>query len=126
MAKFFKLTPVTAADYEPLMWILMNKTFYPEPTSTPALPAVYDNSFDYRQLLVYVGKDADGNPIVKTRKDYTTGTFATAVIPTADWTTRYRLASAPTITVSTVDDFDSRGLNTFAKPIIFQSYQYMQ
>lgn len=96
--RYFRITPTNAADAAQLYWLMNNKTFYPEATSVPPLPASYSDIFDYRQFFVVVGMDNDGSFIVFTRSEYTGVEFGTNVIPTADWTNRYRMSIAPTIT----------------------------
>lgn len=99
MFEYFKLTVATAQDYEQLMWLLKNKRFYPELTSTPPLPAVPNGSFDYRELMILWGLEKmDGMPIVRTRSKYSLANFDVNVVPVADWTTRYKLSAPPTIT----------------------------
>lgn len=99
MFEYFKLTVATAQDYEQLMWLLTNKRFYPEASSTPALPGVPTPGFDYRELMVLWAEDkTDRMPIVRTRNQYSLVNFSINVVPTADWTTRYNLSAPPTIT----------------------------
>ena len=95
--RYFKILPANKVDGALLVKLLHNKTFYPEATSLPALPGVYSDLFDYRQFFIVLGVDNDGGMIVYTRSEYTDVEFGVNVIPTADWTTRYRLSIAPTI-----------------------------
>lgn len=122
--RVFSLTPANAADSAALLWILQNKTFYPEATSTPALPASYDGAFDYRQLFKFIGF-RDGIPLVYTRKEYTTVEFGVNVVPTADWAARYKMSAPPTVTAITdYTDLTANGANTNTGIDTFLSYDY--
>lgn len=122
--RYFKLVGANVADILQIKTVLLNKTFYPEATSTPALPNVPDQLFDYRQLFVLIGFDKDGYAIVHTRQEYTTVEFAVNVIPTADWTTRYKLSIAPTITALPTYQQDNRLIETNTTLPVFLSYDY--
>lgn len=104
MARYFKLETATAKDFEQLMWLLKNKIFFPEATSTPPLPATYTPGYDYRQFFKHISLHG-GMPVVRTREDKTPVQFGTAYVPTAEWTTRYGLSAAPTITAMS-DEFE--------------------
>lgn len=122
--KYFKITAANLADAKQLHWLLTNKTFYPESTSTPPLPGAFDGLFDYRQFFVIVEMLNDGSFVVFTRSEYTAITFGTNVIPTADWTNRYRMSIAPTITE--LPDYTEfyNGTNRKASIHSFLNYDY--
>lgn len=123
MAKYFKLEAANSQDLEQIMWLLKNKTFFPESTSTPALPGSYDIAFDYRQLFKFISLH-NGYPVVKTREDISTVQFGTKMVPTAEWTSRYQLSAAPTITAMP-DEFEyinGKPGNTTAD--VFLTYHY--
>ena len=125
MARYFKIEAANKADYEQLLWVMKNYIFYPEPTSVPPLPASPNVLFDYRQFFKFLGVErGDGGMIVKTRQDYTTGTFATAVVPTLDWTIKFKLSVAPTITAlaNNYENVFERKITTTAD--VFLSYNY--
>jgi len=125
--RYFKLVPANAADAAQLKVILTNKTFYPEATSDPVLPLIYDDTFDYRQFFIIETFNADGSVIVYTRQEWTTGEFATDCIPTADWTTRYRLSVAPTVTAMATyfeDTILANNRNSRTSVKSFLSYDY--
>ncbi len=122
--RYFKLVGANAADILQIKTVLLNKRFYPEATSTPALPALYDAGFDYRQFFVIIGFDQDGYAIVHTRKEYTTGEFAINVIPTVDWTVRYRLSIAPTIVAMPTYSEDHKLVEHNTSLPVFLSYDY--
>jgi len=98
MFEYFKISVITVADYDQLIWLFQNKRFYPESVSVPPLPVSPNSSFDYREFLILWGLDSDGMPIVRTRERISLATFNTNYVPTLDWTDRYRLSVAPTIT----------------------------
>ncbi len=123
MARYFKLETANKKDYEQLMWLLQNKTFYPEATSTPSLPGSYSAVYDYRQFFRYIAQYA-GMPVVKTREDKSAAQFGVSYVPTAEWTTRYGLSAAPTI-VELSDEFEyvnGRPVTTTAD--VFLVYHY--
>jgi len=121
---YFKIIAATTADYNAMMAVLNTKTFYPEPTSTPALPASGTAGFDYRQLFKMIGLDRDGMPIVKTREPYTVAQFNVNVVPTADWTGRYYLVTAPTIVALPDNTEYVNGVKTNYTADVFLSYNY--
>jgi len=125
--KYFRIVPANSDDAARLFTLLENKTFYPEPTSTPALPAVFDYYFDYRQFfIVKSNNEKDGSIIIKTRSEYTVGQFGTDVIPTAEWTSRYKLSVAPTIVA--LPDYSEilpSGHSVVTSQDIFLNYQYI-
>lgn len=96
-SRYFKIIGANANDQYLIEQLLINKNFYPEATSTPALPSTYDNTFDYREFLLLFESRLDKYPIVYTRQSWSAAQFNTNAIPTADWTTRYGLSIAPTI-----------------------------
>ncbi len=123
--KYFKIVPANSADAAILYAILTNKTFYPEATSIPALPGVATPGFDYRQFFVVVGFTKEGDAIVFTRSEYTVGQFGTNVIPTAEWTARYKLSIAPTIVaLPTFSNTALDGHNFNTNLNAFLSYDY--
>lgn len=127
MARFFKISAATSADYEALMWILNNKIFFPEATSSPALPASGDAAFDYRQFFKFICLDKlDGMPIVKSRQPWSAAQFGTSAVPTADWTGRYGLANAPTITEMPDDYEEVGGRKIVTTADVFISFNYLQ
>lgn len=98
MSRYFKLIPVNESDRVICEALLKSKTFYPESSSTPALPASPDPSFDYRQFFRYIGIDPiSGYFVVRTREDIDEAGFGTDMVPTADWTTRYNMSSDPDV-----------------------------
>lgn len=120
---YFTLEAANAADDAQLQVVLASKKFYPESTSVPALPISFDNSFDYRQFLIYLGRDKAGKHLVVTRKQYSVLEFNTNVIPTADWTSRYRLSVAPTVSESDYAEIVN-GNNYATSYHTFLSYDY--
>lgn len=124
MARYFKITGANAADIAQIAVMMRSKTFYPEATSTPALPASYDPAFDYRQFFIVIGFDKDGYAIVYTRKDYTVNEFNTNVIPTADWTGRYYLSIAPTVAITPYSELDAAGHSYKTRLDSFLSWDY--
>lgn len=123
--KYFKIVPANSADAAILYAILTNKTFYPEASSVPALPGAYSALFDYRQFFVVVGFTKEGEAIVFTRSEYTVGEFGTNVIPTAEWTARYKLSIAPTIVaLPTFSNTALDGHNFNTNLNAFLSYDY--
>lgn len=125
MARYFQLVTANKKDLEQVMWLLQNKTFYPETTSSPALPVSYNISFNYKQFFKFISL-YQGQPVVKTREDKTDVEFGTLYVPTAEWTTRYGLSVAPTI-VALTDDFGDvnghKGANK-SNDDIFLTYNY--
>jgi hypothetical protein len=125
-AQYFKIQAQNLADYDQLLWLMKNKIFYPESSSTPALPVTPNSSFDYRQFFKFIGIErGDGGMIVKSRQVWTAAQFGTAVVPTADWTGRYKLSVAPVITELS-DDYElvaGRKVTTTAD--VFLSYNYL-
>lgn len=123
--RYFKIIPANSSDAARLAALLGNKTFYPESGSTPALPGVLDNTFNYKQFFIVKGYNTDGSMIVFTRQEYTPVQFGVNVIPTAEWTARYNFSIAPTIealpTYTEVIDGHSRITQTD----IFLNYQYI-
>jgi hypothetical protein len=96
-SRYFKIIGANANDQALIENLLVTKSFYPEATSTPALPALYDALFNYKQfLLLYEGK-LDKYPIVYTRQSWTVAQFNVQAIPPADWTVVYGLSIAPTV-----------------------------
>ncbi len=127
MARIFKITAATSADYEAMMWIIKNKIFFPEASSSPALPPSGSASFDYRQFFRFVCLDKlDGMPIVKSRQDWTASEFNSQAVPTADWTGRYNLANAPTVSEMPDDYEDVGGRKLVTSADAFLSYNYLQ
>jgi hypothetical protein len=124
--KYFKIVPANSADAAILYALLTSKTFYPEATSVPPLPPLPVNpAFDYRQFFVVVGFTKEGDAIVYTRAEYTVGEFGTNVIPTAEWTARYKLSIAPTIVaLPTFSNTALDGHNFNTNLNAFLSYDY--
>ncbi len=122
--RYFRLIPANNVDRDRLIYILKSKTFYPESTSTPALPGAYLLGFDYRQFFIFIGFDHDGHPIVFTRQEWTDVEFGTDCIPTADWTTRYGLSIAPTIEALPEYSEIVNGRNYATSIRSFLSYDY--
>lgn len=104
MTRYFKLTVDNKQDYDQLMWVLTNLTFFPNATTTPALPVSNTPGFDYRQLFKYFGLDkSTGMPIVKTREIIDATTFDNDIVPTGEWVTVYNLTASPTVSEITED-----------------------
>lgn len=125
MARYFKIQAANKADYEQLLWLMKNHIFFPEPTSVPPLPSSPDLLFDYRQFFKFLGVErGDGGMIVKTRSNYTSASFATDVVPTADWTSKFKLTVAPTIIElpETYENVFERKITTTAD--VFISFNY--
>lgn len=121
MFEYFKIVAATEADRVQLLWVLQNKRFYPEATSVPPLPLTPLGGFDYREFLILWRIDSDGMPIVRTRSMISLANFSVNIVPTADWTARYRLSVAPTIQSVNLD------LDPFAtrtSKATFLSYNY--
>lgn len=123
--KYFKIVPANSADAAQLYAILTGKTFYPEASSVPPLPAAFAAGFDYRQFFILIGFNREGEAIVYTRSEYTVGQFNTNVIPAADWTSRYYMSIAPTvIALPTMNELDASGHSLSIKPMSFLSWDY--
>jgi len=121
-SRYFKIIGANANDQALIENLLVTKSFYPEATSTPALPAVYNALFDYRQFLLLFEGRLDKYPIVYTRQSWTAAEFAIEAIPTADWTVRYGLSIAPTI-----EEVSDSNINVYLKRTklySFLSYDY--
>lgn len=123
--RVFRIIPANEADRKAIRYILSNKTWFPETTSVPPLPASYvpGDGYDYRELLQLFSELSDGSFLVYTRKQYELNEFSVNVIPTADWTNRYYCSVAPTIEVY---DYDVKvnGGNTNTGIYTFRSYDY--
>ena len=121
-SRYFKIKGANANDQALIENLLVTKSFYPEATSTPALPALYDALFNYKQfLLLYEGR-LDKYPIVYTRQSWTVAQFNVQAIPTADWTVVYGLSIAPT-----VEEVNENNINVNfkrTKLYSFLSYDY--
>ncbi len=102
MFTLFTITAANRDDHAQLVWLFRNKQFFPEWSSTPPLPAALTQGFDYREL-VKLHTVGERSIFVRTRQQYTNEEFATMVIPTEDWTSRYRLSAAPNIVGSIFD-----------------------
>jgi len=122
--RYFKILPANKVDAALLIKLVHNKTFYPEATSLPALPGTFSDVFDYRQFFIVLGVDNDGGVIVYTRQEYNDVEFGTNVIPTADWTARYRLSVAPTIVALPEYSEIVNGAKRTADIRAFLSYDY--
>jgi len=120
-SRYFKITGATLADKQQIIKILTSKTFYPEISSNPPLPASYDNSFDYRQFFMLFEGRLDDAPIVYTRQEWSVAQFNIQAIPIADWVSRYLLSESPTI--EEVNDTRISIYNK-AKTYAFLSYDY--
>lgn len=120
-SRYFKITGATMADKEQIVKILTSKTFYPEISSNPPLPATYDDTFDYRQFFMLYEGRLDDAPIVYTRQEWTVAEFNDEAIPTDDWTDRYLLSTAPT-----VEEVNDPRISIYgkAKTYAFLSYDY--
>lgn len=118
MFEYFKIIAANKIDFDQIFWLLQSKRFFPEPTSTPPLPAQPSASFDYRELMRLESVDYNTKSfIVRTRQKYSLVNFSINVVPTADWTARYRLSTAPTIqSVST--DYNPTQFKTTVSPFI--------
>lgn len=125
--RVFRIIPANEADREAIRYILTEKTWWPESTSTPPLPATFDPqanpNFDYRELLHFFADLGDGTYLVLTRKQYDLGDFGVNVIPTADWTNRYNCSVAPTIEEYNYTSLVNGG-NTRTNIDAFRSYDY--
>jgi hypothetical protein len=121
--RYFKITANDVNDAKQLKTILLTKKFYPETTSTPPLPATVTGGFDYRKLFLVIEIQNDGI-IVLTRSEYTVAQFNVNVIPTLDWTTRYNLSLAPTITSLPEYTEYRNGKNTTTSIHAFLNYDY--
>ncbi len=122
MYEYFKITAANKDDYDQLLWLFRNKRFFPEFSSTPALPPEPSGTFDYRELVRMVANNFNDLSVnVRTRKRYSLVEFGVNVIPTAEWTGRYKLASTPNIAALNMD-FDPSQLKTTSNA--FQSYVY--
>lgn len=122
--RVFRIIPANDADRQAIRYILTEKTWWPEPTSTPPLPGSFDPqaNFDYRELLQFFSELPDGTFLVLTRKQYELNEFGVNVIPTADWTNRYNCSVAPTIEEYNYTSLVNGG-NT-ASLDAFRSYDY--
>lgn len=126
-SSYFKIIGATAADTAILQDILSKRTFYPNATTDPALPALADAdpvNFDYRQLFRFVGIDTDGGVIVHTRSLYSVADWDTKIVPTAEWTASYRLSAPPTIALSAYSKYDANGRQNETTLDVFKSYNY--
>lgn len=121
-SRYFKIKGANAEDDAIIEKLLITKSFYPESTSTPALPAIYSALFNYKQFLIPFDARLDKYPIVYTRQSWTVGQFNIEAIPTADWTVRYGLSIAPTI--EEVNDNAISVYNKRTKLYTFLSYDY--
>lgn len=121
-SRYFKIIGANANDQALIENLLVTKSFYPEATSTPALPAVYNALFDYRQFLLLFEGRLDKYPIVYTRQSWKSAEFVVQAIPTADWTVKYGLSIAPTI-----EEVSDSNINVYLKRTklySFLSYDY--
>jgi len=123
-SRYFKIIGANANDQALIENLLVTKSFYPEASSTPALPAVYDALFDYRQFLLLFEGRLDKYPIVYTRQSWSVAQFNVQAIPTADWTAKYGLSVAPTI--EEVNDSNINIHNKRTKLYSFLSYDYQK
>jgi hypothetical protein len=121
-SRYFKIIGANANDQALIENLLVTKSFYPEATSTPALPAIYDDTFNYKQFLLLFEGRLDKYPIVYTRESWTAVEFSSEAIPTADWTARYGLSIAPTI--EEVSDSNISVYLKRTKLYSFLSYDY--
>jgi len=121
-SRYFKIIGANANDQALIENLLVTKSFYPEASSTPALPAVYNALFDYRQFLLLFEGRLDKYPIVYTRQSWTSAEFVVQAIPTADWTAKYGLSIAPTI--EEVSDSNISVYLKRTKLYSFLSYDY--
>lgn len=124
MFEYFRITSLNTNDFDQLLWLFRNKRFFPEPSSTPSLPPEPNSSFDYRELVKLVSIDFNSRSIfVRTRQRYTLNNFSVNVIPTTDWTARYKMSGAPTIAAVNID-YDPNIKKT-AIPT-FENFQYLK
>lgn len=121
-SRYFKIIGANANDQALIENLLVTKSFYPEASSTPALPATYSALFDYRQFLLLFEGRLDKYPIVYTRQSWTSAEFVVQAIPTADWTVKYGLSVAPTI--EEVSDSNISVYLKRTKLYSFLSYDY--
>lgn len=97
--RYLKISVKTKQDYDQLMWVLKNITFFPNATTNPALPVSNTPGFDYRQLFRYFGLDkSTGMPIIKVREVISAFDFSTNYVPEQEWVDIYKLSEIPTIT----------------------------
>jgi len=116
-SRTFKIVPENDHDRKMLEQLFAYKTFFPEESSIPALPATPDPTFDYRQFFIFMNTDRDGHLAVYTRDEIDAADFD-QYIPTADWTDRYYLSAIPSVSETFLDIYQPRNL------ISFLSYEY--
>lgn len=116
-SRTFKIVPANEHDRKMLEQLFAYKTFFPEESSTPPLPATPDPGFDYRQFFIFMNTDREGHLAVYTRDEIEAADFD-QYIPDADWTDRYYLSAIPTVSETFLDIYQPRNL------ISFLSYEY--